>query len=500
MILYWGDPATINTKQWYVMELRSERTAEEILKRVLQALKPTFRDEAVEVFVPEERTRENSFALLTENYVFVRSDNSAKVGKLRKVTGVQGMVSKDDSARVSSFLKVDDDYVQSLMEKVHEARIRRGAAIKDGSWVRVLDGWDRDLYGHVQSVAGDRAVVRIDLKTKLWFVETSIYNLLDCSDIEPRFRVFYYGPSVERMIDEDPDHAAEMLKDDLFHDESAVQAWLYGSDSEAKPTPVPQEAAAKTSRERTPSRFVRSLIQTGEHDVRKLLLLMVDAIRQGHLRCPQTTTILWHVIRTEMLRHAFPDETFKNYTDLVNRKGEQYRLVPADVEKAFPELVEREAQNRREAFLTAELKHSRPTITAYVRAHLKSGDRNLLDLVRQVMSEFSGGGLKAPKHVDSMVRTIRRTVLSFFRQTYPSANYAQIVEKEGSGLILAASTVCERFPKLEGIIQTARAAQLARIASIKSHIVVADDFDVLPTPKPQRRLGAVTQIEVPSDF
>ena len=48
MIFCCGDTSLIKTDQWHVMELRSERTAEEILKRVLLALKPTFRDDPVE--------------------------------------------------------------------------------------------------------------------------------------------------------------------------------------------------------------------------------------------------------------------------------------------------------------------------------------------------------------------------------------------------------------------------------------------------------------------
>ena len=270
MIFSCGDTSLISTSQWHVMELRSERTAEEILKRVMLALKATFRGDPVEVFIPEKRTRENSFSLLTDSYVFVHADDPAKIGKLRRITGVQGMVSKDDSTRISSFLTVGDDYVVELKEQVMQAYYARGAAIKLGSWVKILDSQDRDLYGHVTSVSDGRACVRVDLKTKMWLVETSIYNLLDCSDIAPCYRVYYYGTSVERMIEDNPDHAAELLKRDLHYDEAAVRAWLYGEDLNS-PEPVQGDDAAKTSRERTPSRFARSLILSGEKDVHKLL-------------------------------------------------------------------------------------------------------------------------------------------------------------------------------------------------------------------------------------
>lgn len=460
MIFCCGDPATIKTDQWHVMELRSERTAEEILKRVLLSLKATFRGDPVEVFIPEQRTRENSFSLLTDSYVFVWADDPAKIGKLRKVTGVQGMVSKDDSTRISSFLTVGSDYIQELKSQVMAAYYERGAAIKPGCWVKILDSQDRDLYGHVVSVAEGRACVRVDLKTKLWFVETSIYNLLDCSDIAPCYRVYYYGTSVERMIDDYPDQAAELLKRDLCYDDGAVRAWLYGEDL-CSPEPLAAEDAAKTSRERTPSRFARSLILSGEKDVHKLLTQTVEAIRQGHLRCPKTTTILWHIVRTELLQHAFPDEHLTTYTDLVRLHGPAYNLVPADVALAFPELAATEPDGA-EILPTGTLRHS--TASSFTRYHLNAGKRDLVALVAQLQAGLRRGVVKAPKHVHSMVAAIRTQVLRFFRQPgSPKLGYAEIVAQEGPGLTISEAQILGLFPELASTISTMRTKQLARL-------------------------------------
>jgi hypothetical protein len=454
MIICCGDTTKIKTDQWHVMELRSERTAEEILKRVLMALKATFRGDPVEVFVPERRTRENSFSLMTDSYVFVWADDPAKVGKLRKITGVQGMISKDDSTRISSFLTVGNDYVTELKEKVMAAYYARGAAIKVNSWVKILDSQDRDLYGHVVSLADGRACVRVDLKTKLWFVDTSVYNLLDCSDIDPRFRVYYYGPSVERMIDENPEEAAELLKRDLAYDENAVRAWLYGEDSDA-PAPLSAEEAIKTSRERTPSRFARSLILSGERDVHALLAKVVEAIRQGHLRCPKTTTILWHIIRTELLQHAFPGEGLVTYTDLVKLHGARYNLVPADVALAFPELAS--AEDVAELVPVGPLFYN--TTSSFTRAHLTGGRRNLLSLVAQLQSGLKRGIIRAPKHLHSLVQAMRVQVLRYFRERYPGASFAEIVAKEGSGLSITLAMVQEQFPDLNALVVATRANQ-----------------------------------------
>ena len=461
MIFTSGDTSLIKTDQWFVMELRSERTAEEILKRVLLALKATFRGDPVEVFIPEKRTRENSFSLLTDSYVFVWADDPAKVGKLRKVTGVQGMVSRDDSTRISSFLTVSGDYVTELKAQVMQAYYERGAAIKEGCWVKILDSQDRDLYGHVISVADGRACVRIDLKTKLWFVDTTIYNLLDCSDISPCYRVYYYGTSVERMISDYPDEAVELLKRDLHYDEDAVRAWLYGEDSNV-PEPLGAEDAARTSRERTPSWFARSLILSGERDVRKLLAKTVEAIRFGHLRCPKTTTILWHIVRTELLQHAFPDEHLTTYTDLVRLHGASYNLVPADVAVAFPELAATEPDGA-EIIPTGTLCHS--TASSFTRHHLGAGKRNLIGLVAQLQAGLKRGVVKAPKHLHSLVAAIRTQVLRYFRQQgEPGLCYADIVAREGmQGLAISEASIRELFPDLEPTISAMRTKQLARL-------------------------------------
>lgn len=482
-----GDTTTIQSKKWYILELRSERTAEEILKRVFIALESTFRGDAVEVFAPEQRTRENSFALLTENYVFVRADDPAKVARLRRVTGVQGVVSKDDSSRINSFLTVDDDYVQSLMTQVMQAYYERGSKIKEGCFVKILDGQDRDLYGHVISVSGGRACVRIDLKTKLWFSDTTIHNLLDCSDIEPRHRVFYFSPSIQKMIDEDPDHAAVLLKDDLSYDEAAVRAWLHGAGAEVAPATASRDHVS-TSRERTASRFLRSLIQSGEKDVQKLLKEVVAAIRSGHIRCPQTTIILWHVIRAEMLKHAFPGEGHTTYTSLVNAHGPEFRVFPEDVKAAFPELANKERATVTEVPVEAVAGVPEwSTVTALVRCHLAAGHRDLLGVLAQVQESLRGGNLRAPKHLDSMIQAMRTQVLKYFRKTNPGWTFVDIIKAEGKGMVINFVVVRERFPDLESIIAESRLLQTNRIhKKVTESVVMAA---IQPTPLPRVKVA-----------
>jgi len=366
------------------------------------------------------------------------------------------MVSKDESTRIGSFLTVANDYIQELQAKVMQAYYERGAAIQEDCWVKILDGQDRDLYGTVVSVAEARAVVRVELKTKLWFVETSVYNLLDCSEIDPRYRVYFYGASIERMIDEDPEAAASALKADLHYDDAEVRAWLYGEDPEC---PLPAPADDINSRERTPSRFARSLIEAGERDVHKLLAATVAAIRTGHLRCPKTTTILWHIIRTELLGYAFPGEGLTTYTDLVRLHGASYNLVPADVAMAFPELAADEPGGA-EIVPTGSLCHC--TSSSFTRAHLSSGKRDMQALLTQIQSGLRRGLVKAPKHLNSMVEAIRVQVLRQFRCQNPKASYAEILALEGAGLQVTPTLVRAWLPELETLIATMRTKQLAR--------------------------------------
>ena len=493
MMFCCGDTTQITTDQWRMIELRSEQTAEEILKRLLGGMENAFKPDPAEIFIPEQRSRECSFSLMTGNYVFVRADDPAKIAKLRRITGVQGIVTKDDSTRINSFISVDNDYVQSLQNQVMDAYYKRGAAIKVDGWVKILDGHDRDLYGHVESVGNGRACVRVELKTKLWFVDTSVFNLLDCSDIDPCYRVYYYSPTVEQMIQEDPLLAAKLLKPDLFYDEAANRKWLYGEDD---PGILSTEPSIRTSRERTPTRFVRSLVQTGERNVRKLLVAVVEAIRRGQLRRPRTTTVIWHIIRAEMLMNAFPaDPKLTTYTDFIKRYGEAYNLTPNDVDLAFPELSDKIVPKTQVPPAPKPVASPVPTplpaaskvtttTTAMVRDYLCHGGRDLRRVLTRVQAEMEAGRVRAPKHMDSMIQAVHRQVLAYFRRTKHYATFAEVLEKEGSGLAISRARVAETFPSLEGIILSARDVQIRqRVVTHHRSVPLDPGFTTVPPRK-----------------
>ena len=160
-----GKPITVN--HWYMLELRSEKTSEETIKRLGKALKERFRGEEAQIFVPVIERDLDTFTLLTECYVFVKADDVYKVAKLRQVTGVQCVVAHEESFHPSKFLKVEDAYVHDLIQKCWNAYNVRSSRIHVGSWVRLLDGQTRNYCGLVLAISGDRALVRIDLKTKI---------------------------------------------------------------------------------------------------------------------------------------------------------------------------------------------------------------------------------------------------------------------------------------------------------------------------------------------
>ena len=505
MILECGDPSTIKFPDWYVMELRADQQpqVEETLRRIMLEMPRIFQGAGAEVFVPVQRTRHCSFSLKTKVYVFVRADDVNLIGRLRRITGVVGINAKNGSSRPSAFIPVDHEWVDQLALEVKNEYFARGQAIHMGGWVRILDGQQRDYFGTVVSLANGRACVQVDMQTKQFFVDTSIYNLLDCSDIDPAYRVFFYSEPVERMIEDNPERAAELLKPYLTYDEEAARAWLSGGDAEVPAPVVPASDRVCVSRERTPTRFVRSLIQSGERDVQKILTKTVAAIRAGDIRRPGTVTILWHIIRAEMVAWAFPKEHLKTYTELVAKHGDKYQLLPKDVVHAFPELefvkevvevitprkAPRPPRVKKISAEVVEIPVSasqtpkvRATVSSLIREYLSNGGRDLIAAVTIIEAALQKGRVRAPKHLNSLVHAVKAQVFREFRNTHPGATYVEIIEAEGESLRIGVSCLRERLPNLEAIILKTRITQTKQIEATTTETPMVVTRGVRPRP------------------
>lgn len=466
MILTHLDTSKIQTTEWFMLELRSERTSEETIRRIGKELATVFPNDPAEVFIPIRERSLTTFTLLTDCYLFVRADDPVKVGKLRRVTGVLGILAKDDSVRPAKFIRVPDDYVQGLITTCFEQHLQRSKGIKDGSWVRLIDGQMRDFCGYVIQILEGRATVRVAARTKLIVVETSIHNLSDLSDVPVGARVFYYSEPVDRFLAEEGEEAAAALQPDRQFNAEEMAGFLRQHAVEATALHGPRDAAHPAmSREQTPTRFLESLLDGGERDVHVLLAKTVAAIRSHHLKAPSTATVLWHVIRETIRRRLFGgNPSIKVYSDVVQTYGPAWALTPKQVLAAIPELPLRLLHGAEASTdAGAPIRPPRPTvtITALVRAELDRGGRDMWPVVGAAMEALTRNTLRVPKHLDSVVQAIRTQVLREFRDQCPTEDIRALAEEYGPGLHITSQDVQARYPAMASLIQTRRREQVA---------------------------------------
>jgi transcription antitermination factor NusG len=464
MILEHLDTSRIKSKQWFMLELRSERTSEETIRRLGKEMKRQFGTEPVEVFIPIQERDHDTFTLLTGCYIFVRADDVQKIAHLRKVTGIECVVGDGGSTRVNKFIKVEDDYVQTLIQRCWTAHYNRSKDIRQKSWVRILDGQMRDFCGYVEEMDGDRVVVKVAAKTKLVLIETSVHNLIDLSHVPAEARVFYYSEPVTTFLEEQGVLAAEAIQSDLAFDPDVMDAYLRQHEVEASvPTPVLPEGDQAVSREQTPTRFVKSMILGGERDVKVMLRETAKAIRAGQLRMPKNATILWHVLRETVKKELFStDPKVNEYTDIITLYGEQWRVTPKEVMAAVPELAlryVRPAAAPEKPLATHTGPGSKQWVSSMVRGSLEGNKTNLWKVVARIQDGLREDFIKAPKHLSSLVQAIRSTVLRFYKATNPGEDIKALSAHYGKGLYITATEVMNRFPELEALLLQRRAEQ-----------------------------------------
>src|SRR5271170_3626034 len=190
MIIQHRDTKKIKAKDWFIFELRSEDTAEATLRRVCEEIPGIFNESAVEVFVPVGKRDLMVFELMSGPYFYVRTDDTNCACRLRGITGVAGFVTSDGGMSPKRALYVDQDFIEDMKQKSLDMRENRCADLKWGSFVRIMDSQYRDLCGHVDSIEGDYAIVKVELLTKQVWIETPIRNLLNLSTVPPERRVF----------------------------------------------------------------------------------------------------------------------------------------------------------------------------------------------------------------------------------------------------------------------------------------------------------------------
>ncbi len=315
MILTCGDTSSLGTEHWYMVELRSEKTAESTLKRLGTQLPAIFRESPVEVFIPVFERDLNLFELRTGNYVFARSKNFQALLRLKSVTGVVGLVTLGDSGQPSKAIPVDHAYVQSLIDECEQFFFDRALTLLPGSFVRILDGEQRDFCGTILELRDGVACVQIEVKTKVLLVETPVRNLLNLSHLPDFLRVFYYAPMVESL---DVPEQIMLLAEDLKYEEppACIEDGL------------DVEKIKRHGRQQTVTALVKNLILTGTTSPSKIAAEVILALKEERLKCPKNLSIVHGIIKHRLIVDHFKkiDASIENYREVVAKFGQEWKF------------------------------------------------------------------------------------------------------------------------------------------------------------------------------
>jgi hypothetical protein len=319
MLLNYGSVEKLTGLPWQTIEVRTLR--EYTFRRIAAALPGLFRAEPVQIFIPVRRRDLGIFECDTANYVFVRSTGNKVVGRLKTITGVVGLLTTDGSNRLSKVIKIDDGYVQGLIQDT-EAYFRRDQGIEVGSFVRILSSRVRDYCGTVEEKDGEAVVVRVSLKSKSLMVETTIYNLLNLSHVPAEQRVWYYSALVDQL---GQDGQADLVAPDLQMDPEQIFV-----------PRQPKEAAF--NRQTVSTLMVKKLIDLGVVDPLIIAKKVLRAMREQKIKPVKNLYILYVIIKDNLLkRHYVKEKPFTDWRE-VCRAHPEAKFGVEDLEKIDPEL------------------------------------------------------------------------------------------------------------------------------------------------------------------
>lgn len=320
MILTFGDTSKLGDTNWYMVELRSEKTVESTLKRLGAALPNIFREHAIEVFIPVFHRDLNRFDLKTGNYLFARSKSFQALLRLKSITGVVGLVTHGDSNHPSKAIPVEHEYVNAIIKDAEDFFLARASQIKIGSFVRILDGEQRDFCGTVVTLHDGTACVQVEIKTKILLVETPVRNLLDLNHVPDALRVFYYAPLVAAL---DAEEHETLLAEDLRF----VEDPLYSDDG------LEAQKTTKLGRQQTVTAMVKRLILTGTTSPQVIATEIAQALKDGKLRQPKNLSIVHGVIKQRLLQDYFQKQNpaLESYREAILQFGPQWKFPLHDL-------------------------------------------------------------------------------------------------------------------------------------------------------------------------
>jgi transcription antitermination factor NusG len=333
MILEYGDVSKLHGMNWFMMELRSEKTIESTMRRVGKQLSGIFRHDPIEIFIPVIKRDLDVFELSTGPYVFVRSTSFNALLRLKSITGVVSLVTEGDTNRPNKAISVEDTYVQGLIKQAEEEHRKRAIGIEVGSFVRILNGETRDFCGEVEIIGDGKAVIRVTLRTKSILLETPVRNLLNLSYVPKEQRVYYFSPLVEDLFKDDPAAATAMVEEDLHLDEATPMP--------EQVDPQPTEEPKKHSRQRTVTALVKKLVLIeGLHTPLEIAKSVVHALRTKEIRAPKNLFIVYCIIKDRLRQDYFAkiDPSLSNYREIIKKYGKDYKFSAQQIAKIDPDL------------------------------------------------------------------------------------------------------------------------------------------------------------------
>jgi len=345
MILNYGDISKIKDCSWNIIELRSEKTSEETIKRIGKALPTIFKDDPAQVFVPIASRDLDKFEIMTDCYIFVRSLDPKKIVKLRTVTGVVWLVCHGEGTHPGRLIYLDNAYVDDLIDKCKDVFNKRSLGIVKGSFVRIIDGHIRDLCGIVKNIDNEIAIIQIDLKTTSMLLETPIKNLINMDFVPEEKRVFYYSSVISDEKDLELD---ELLKEDLIGDRM-IDVNVHTIDDDDYKEIVKnlechvdgnrktKTGKLKRTNQQMITAFVKNMIYAGEKDVRVISSKLFQAIKDDKIKKPKNLIIAWCVIKFHITKTLYGnDPDIKSYKDVITKYGNSYKISIKELSKMAP--------------------------------------------------------------------------------------------------------------------------------------------------------------------
>jgi hypothetical protein len=325
MIITHGDVSKLQGLNWFMVELRSEKTIEPTMRRIGNAIPGIFREEPIEIFLPVFKRDLDLFEMKTQCYIFARSSSFSALLRLKSVTGVVCLVTEGESNRPNKAIPIEDQYVQQIIKEAEEEHRNHAKGIEVGSFVRLLNGETRDYCGIVELINDGQAAVRIDLLTKSLLIETPVRNLLNLSHVPANQRVFYYCYLVQELA---RDGELDLIAPDLHLDLSSPALDNLTSDDENEPK--------RHSRQRTVTALVKKLILIEKiHDPMQIAKSVVAKLKTKEIKAPKNLFIVYCIIKDNLLKNYFKliDPSLTNYREVIHKYGKAYKFSANDIAK-----------------------------------------------------------------------------------------------------------------------------------------------------------------------